>query len=492
MRKLSFIAAICLIFAALGCQKQKVETPKDDNVITLKSSTTTIAMDDKTQSNEAVKFTWNAASNKGTGARITYSILFDLAGNKFASPYEIQLGANVLEKSFTGLELNKIMTEHLGKQAGESVDIEVCIYATINDPSVKDVVSNAVKLNVKVFTPALEVLYMIGSATAAGWDTAAAVPMERITGVEGGFTWKGELNAGELKFLCTTTDWFPCYVKDKENDAKMVYRTVELEETVEDLKWVFNEGSYKIDVNINTLDITITQLEGPEYFTMSLTGDVVSKPVSLLRSGYVFFWGGEFIKGGNNSFSFVQNEDGTGAHFYSAIENAPISEQGISFTSEFNWQLKESELGKAYKINLYTKKDKEIMYCREFTPYENIYLIGDSCAQGWDISDDTKRVPMNKVDDYTFTWTGTLNAGELKFSCDCQSDWYGAWFLAPNDNTKPSGEPQKAYFLDKSDNVIVKMGIKEFDRKWRIEEGEEGVYQITLNQKDDTVTIKKQ
>lgn len=492
MKHLLHLAAISLLFAALACEKQPNQKSGDDNVITLNASAQTIAMNDKTQSNEAVKFTWNAASNKGTGARITYSMLFDLEGNEFASPYEIELGTNVLEKAFTGLELNNILTEQFGKAVDEEVSIEVCIYATINDPSVDDVISNAVKLNVKVFAPALEVLYMIGSATAAGWDIAAAVPMDRIAAEEGGFTWNGELSAGELKFVTTTADFFPCYVRDEADSTKMVYRTVDLEEVVPDLKWNFGEGNYKIDVNIESLTIKITQLEGPEYFTMSLTGDLFAEPQTLLRSGYVFFWGGEFTQAGANTFSFIQNADGTGAHFGAAVENAAYTEQGVSLSSDFSWQLKNEECGKSYKINLYTKKGKEVMYCREFTPYENIYLIGDSCDQGWDISDDTKRVPMNKVDAYTFTWTGSLKAGELKFSCDCQSDWYGAWFLAPKDNTIPSGEVEKVYFLDKSDATIVKMGIKEFDRKWRIEEGAEGVYQITLNQKDDTVIIKKQ
>ena len=174
--------------------------------------------------------------------------------------------------------------------------------------------------------------------------------MTAVNGEKGGFTWNGELSMGELKFLVNTNDWFPCYVKDENNENKIVYRDAEHEETIPDNKFVFeSEGNFKIDLNINTLDITITQLEGPEYFNMCLTGDLFAEPVVMKRSGYVFFWGGEITAAGNNTFSFVQNADLTGGHYYAATENAAYSEQSVSQSSLYSWQLTAAQGGKHTK-----------------------------------------------------------------------------------------------------------------------------------------------
>ncbi|MFQ9760341.1 MAG: hypothetical protein ACLRZL_06405 [Alistipes communis] len=86
-------------------------------------------------------------------------------------------------------------------------------------------------------------------------------------------------------------------------------------------------------------------------------------------------------------------------------------------------------------------------------------------------------------DDYTFTWTGTLASGELKFTCDCQSDWNGAWFMASEENKVFEAGSETICFVDKqlAENASV-------DRKWKVSAGN---YTIVLNQLTETMTVTK-
>ncbi len=45
---------------------------------------------------------------------------------------------------------------------------------------------------------------------------------------------------------------------------------------------------------------------------------------------------------------------------------------------------------------------------------------------------------------YKFTWTGHLNAKEIKFSCDRKTDWNGAFFLATSGGANPVEELTRA------------------------------------------------
>lgn len=122
-----------------------------------------------------------------------------------------------------------------------------------------------------------------------------------------------------------------------------------------------------------------------------------------------------------------------------------------------------------------------------------MYLVGDATPNGWDLVNAT---PMNvdMTNPNIFTWTGHLNAGEIKFSADKKDDWNGAWFLADTDGKTPTGTVEKVVFIDKSSTAcadqykdIVVGGV---DMKWKITEA--GNYTITLNQLLEEVTFTKQ
>lgn len=93
---------------------------------------------------------------------------------------------------------------------------------------------------------------------------------------------------------------------------------------------------------------------------------------------------------------------------------------------------------------------------------ENLYLIGDACSAGWDAGN---ALQMAKSGD-TFTWSGQLNPGELKF-LSTQGSW---------DNAYGSNEYDKCIW-NGGDYIFA--ALTDGDRKFQIKL--RGTYTITIN-----------
>lgn len=497
-----------MLLALAACNKNEGpsggDTPggggdgKTNTPIVLSASTTSPVMDRDHQDDTALTLQWNATTNMGTGARVEYSILVDNKGGNFEAAYEISLGPAVTSYSCTALELNKIAKEEFGLENDQTAEFDICIYATIRSTEVDDVVSNVVTVTLKAFEPKPNILYLIGSATEAGWDLSKAPEMSPIEGEDGGFTWAGELFAGELKFMVTRDGWVPSYGKGDE-EGTLYYRDHLWEDEdgnrvddeslphvdTPDPKFVIAEqGNYKIVLNIEKLTITITKTGGPKYFSMYTIGPALEEPYEMFRSSYAFLGGMTFKEG---SFHFNVNADDSGDAYYAAAAGQALSSTAVSQTSNIEWAVSSAEAG-MYHLYLYARENKEKAFIVPFTPYEQIWIVGSATDAGWDIANS---IPMTKKNEWEQTWEGNLKAGELKFTCDCSTDWFGAWFLASTTDKVPTGEPEHMIFIDKASDAVAATGIKELDQKWIITDQTAGYYSITLNQQTETVVIKK-
>lgn len=108
-------------------------------------------------------------------------------------------------------------------------------------------------------------LYVVGSATQAGWDLTKAIPLTKSAN---GFEYSGNCEitgngTNEFKFVTSNTDWNQDHFVQgaTENDIVKFNRT-------DDDKWVFSKeqsGNYKITVNLNTMRVTFTKLESKVY-----------------------------------------------------------------------------------------------------------------------------------------------------------------------------------------------------------------------------------
>ncbi len=128
---------------------------------------------------------------------------------------------------------------------------------------------NTMKAVFNAAMPDLTQLYMVGSATTASWDNAAALPM--TMGEEGIFTWTGDLTAdGEFKFLNQQGSWNKT-INPIDADTYFVEGTEyslgyrPLEASPNDFKFkVTTAGSYTVSVNLNTMKAVIQLSTGTE------------------------------------------------------------------------------------------------------------------------------------------------------------------------------------------------------------------------------------
>jgi hypothetical protein len=121
---------------------------------------------------------------------------------------------------------------------------------------------NTMKMIINIAAPDLSQLYLVGSATSAGWDNAN--PIEMTSQENGIFTWSGDLTAnGEFKFMNERGIWSKTINPDAGNTTFSVgteyslnYRPMEA--SPNDYKFMVpSAGRYTITANLNTMKITI-------------------------------------------------------------------------------------------------------------------------------------------------------------------------------------------------------------------------------------------
>ncbi len=466
------------------------QTQDSWDVLTLSVDYTDIVLEETYASNTAVTLSWSTGTNYGSGNKIFYTLDLAKADTDFAEPY--CLVDNAVEQyswSATVEELNNLVKEQFGVAGGESIELEARVSATVYGLD-DDIQESTVEFSVTTYIPLTTTLYIIGDATSGGWDLASASKMTRVSA--GVFTWQGNLTEGNFKFVTTKDDFIPSYNSD--GDGNLVYRASY--DDPDEQFTISEEHYYSLTANLLTLTLGIEQTEaetpafGSLYFAdgdnwTAMTNDPLDP--FLFRHGAVFssacgFW-----------FATV---DGSADYVYRPAEdNASITSTGMEFIEDAaesgnQWYLQESEAGKAYKICVDIRNGKERMLMSEFTPYEEIWLVGDAAPHGWSL-DDADPMDVDESNPYLLTWTGTLGTGELKFTCDEQSDWEGAWFMADEDEKTPTGETEHALFIDKSDEDFAEqyldVAVSGVDQKWNIVTA--GTYTITLNQLEETISI---
>lgn len=135
-------------------------------------------------------FTWtnpNYQFSTGISSQdVTYTLQFDTTGSNFTNPdiQEIAV-AKDLSKSVTIKEINTAMTK-LGLAEDKPHNMEIRLRTTLNNFSaplyssvLKCVITNY--LDVAVPLPSSGNLYLVGDATAGGWNNPVPVPSQQFT-----------------------------------------------------------------------------------------------------------------------------------------------------------------------------------------------------------------------------------------------------------------------------------------------------------------------
>ena len=239
-------------------------------------------------------------------------------------------------------------------------------------------------------------------------------------------------------------------------------------------------GIYRITVDVIDMTFSAEEQASSPFSELWIVGSAVPKGWDLDNADmmlqnpvdpFIFHFNAE-LAAGEFKIATAKSWD---APFYRPVSaDQPITETAIQLSAgdpDHKWIITEPG---PYKITL-NLRDNTIEI-KSFTPFENLWIVGDATPAGWNIG---APVEMTRSDDYVFTWTGQLNAGEFKFPI-ATGDW-GTGFFMP-------------FGADESINTTI-MTFRPNgspDTKWRVQPGEEGTYTITLNQLYHTIAIVKQ
>ena len=185
-----------------SCEQNLPDNIVKAGALALSASKTTIELNQKNSSNEAISLTWTTGTNHGTGASISYVLQIDKKGNNFTNAITEDMGKGIYVKSFTVGELNDSLLNRWVSTPGTETELEARVISTVySTPSVNDT-SAVITILATPYQPVSKTLYLYGSASPKGTDlnNALALTPQSDPTV---FVYQGSLAVGSFKFITT-------------------------------------------------------------------------------------------------------------------------------------------------------------------------------------------------------------------------------------------------------------------------------------------------
>lgn len=472
------IAMLVLLLTGSCKREDFAELNKGNTPLALTASKTTIELKEKEKNNDALVFNWTSGTNDGSNGSITYKLQIAKQGSNFATPVSIDLGKVIYTYKYSVEALNNLLLNQLAAVPGNEYSLEARVIATVLADGIKAQTSPVVIVKIKPYRSVSTTLYLVGDATANGWDNSKATPLNAVANNPGAFRWTGNLSAGNFKFITTLGEWLPSYNKGA-TAAALVKRS---DFGQPDDQWqITSSGLYTIEVDIINLSISLTQSSQPAYKKLWVVGDAtpngwnINNPneMSVDSSNLFVFNYNEVLKAGEFKIPTATGNWGCD-YFMPLVNNQSLTSNDVQVVTGGNpdnkWKITTAG---AYKIKLDLLNTK--IYIKPFTPYTQLWLVGDATPAGWNINNPTA-MTVNPLNPYEFTWTGPMTAGEFKIPTAT-----GNWGCD--------------YFMPLVDQQGISSGLAKFvtagnpDHKWRINTA--GNYQITFNQLKETISIVK-
>lgn len=482
---LTFCMIVCSLFSA--CKKSEDFSPKDFNgPLAVTASDSSIILNEANANTTALTLNWTTGSNYKSSEAITYVLQLDKYGNNFSSPITNNIGKATYTISYSTTTLNKLLSTAWSASPNVSFALQARVYTIIGDGTMKGDTSGPINISIKPYQPVSKSLYIIGSATATGWDANAADSLTPDATIPGEFHFTGTLTPGEFKFITTHGLFLPSYNKGADS-AHLFYRT---EDAQPDDKFeILLPQVYTIDVNLISLTITISKAQAPLYSQLWVVGDAtpngwnIDNPNQMKLdpfNPYIFHYNENLHAG---EFKIPTTTGNWGADFYRPLTNhPPITDTtaalvlGSTNAPDDKWQITTAG---AYKISLNIQYNS--IHIQPFTSYTALWMLGDAAPNGWNDDDPT---PMTATSDpNVFTYNGPLTVGEFKIPVAIKNGFAGPYFR-PDMNHPP---------ITDSNAPFVAQGANQADKddyKWQITEA--GNYKVTINALYETISIVKQ
>ncbi len=471
MKKINIYSAILLISLLTtgvftSCVQDLMDNIGKAGVLNLTASKTSVELNQKNSSNEAINLTWTTGSNRRTGASISYLVQIDKKGNNFSKAITEDMGKGIYIKSFTVGTLNDSLLTRWGGVAGTATKLEARVISTIySTPAVNDT-SAVVTISVTSYQPVSKTLYIIGDASPKGWnaDNALSLTPQSDPTI---FVYQGALNVGSFKLLTTLGQFLPSYNKGAD-DSHLVLRTLDSQA---DDKFSITEATvYKITVSLLDLTITVAKVDLPAYNTIYMVGDAapngwdIGNATPLVQNAsnpFLFSYTG-VMKAGQFKFPVNRNSD-WGQDMFERVDDTHMYLHQGGTSGDDKWTIAKKGF---YTITL-NLLDNSISIYRE-----KLYMVGDATPIGWTI---TNAIEMTEdgTNGCIFTYNGPMVAGAFKFPVNRDSSWGQDMYMRTDDT-----------------HMYRHIGGQSDDNKWTI--SAEGNYLITANLETLSLSFTKQ
>ena len=377
----------------------------------LSASTTTIAPSPADSDKVVLTLNWSNPKYATDSSNQKFTVEFDSTGKNFAHESTIVINT-ALSANITAKQLNNVLLGS-GYAFGVPVTMDVRVtssYANNNERLSSNVIQMRMTPYVvppKVVPPASKTLFLVGSATAGGWDNPVPVPAQQFTRLDS-VTYDGTFfmnGGGSYDLLPVDGDWSSKYnvasgsVPGLNQGGDFQFSTG----PGSDIPGPDATGTYKIRFNFQSGKFTVTPVQA--YSLLYAPGDYqgwsLSKTTHALGSpaadgkydGYI-----NFPSGGTYEFKFATAPDWSTA----------LGDGGSGTLSSSGGNLTVPGAGFYHMTANTTDKTWSA------TPVTTFSMIGDFNSWGGD-ADMTNN---NGV------WTGTItvpSAGGFKFRAN--HDW---------------------------------------------------------------------
>lgn len=339
---------------------------------TLSVSTTTVAALPADSNNVALTMNWTFPKHATDSASIKYTVEIDSSGRSFSKEItKVVIGS--LSTAFKAKELNAILLSY-GYAFNVAVDMDVRVTSSYGNNNEK-LSSNVIKIRMtpykvppKVALPSSFKLYIVGDATAGGWNNPVPVPSQELVRLDE-TTWGGvfQLIGGKQYLLLPVNgDWSHKFAVANNSVAGLNAGGDFGYDLSDNFPGPVATGLYKIIVDFQAGKFSVTAYTGALPTNLFIVGDATAggwnNPVPVPTQQFTRLNSSVFeitlpLIGAKQYLLLPVNGDWT--HKF-AVANGGLA--GLSAGGDFGYDLSDNFPGPAasgtYKItaNFVTKK----------------------------------------------------------------------------------------------------------------------------------------
>jgi hypothetical protein len=266
------LVCLCGLSLITACKKDEAKLYYQGGTtpVLTASATDSVPLHPADSTNTAVTFNWTNPnyqfSNGISSLDVTYYLEIDTVGANFSSPNMQTIAVtNDLSKSFTVTQFNNLLGNGLLLAFSQPHQIEARIESSLVSGKAA-LFSNKIPYKVTPYapppavdTPSSGKLFLVGDATAGGWNNPVPVPSQqftRISGTEYKIT-VTLIGGKQYLFLPVNGDWSHKYAGPDTNDSGLSGPSPFKADAPNNFIGPASGGTYTIDVNFQTGKFTV-------------------------------------------------------------------------------------------------------------------------------------------------------------------------------------------------------------------------------------------